>query len=277
MARDFEWDETLYSGSAAFYAIGRLPYPAALAAALQAALALDGSGRLLDVGCGPGSLTLLLAPLFADATGIDADPDMITQAAARAARADCRNVSWHRMRAEELPGALGKFGVITFAQSFHWLDQGVVAAAARGMLTPGGVCVHVHATTHEGSTDGAQLPCPRPPRDRMATLVTDYLGPVRRAGQSFIPAGPPDRGDTAMRDAGFRGPDRIEVAADTVHERTEEQVVASVLSLSSAAPHLFGDRLAAFELDLRRLLRSASPTGRFCEQMRQVTLDIWRP
>ncbi|MGH3828126.1 MAG: class I SAM-dependent methyltransferase [Pseudonocardiaceae bacterium] len=47
---------------------------------LAAALHLDGSGRLLDVGCGPGSLTLPLAPRFGEATGVDADPDMLREA-----------------------------------------------------------------------------------------------------------------------------------------------------------------------------------------------------
>jgi hypothetical protein len=48
------WDSTLYSGAAA---VGRAGYPPALAAKLAAELGLDGSGRLLDAGCGPGSLT----------------------------------------------------------------------------------------------------------------------------------------------------------------------------------------------------------------------------
>jgi trans-aconitate methyltransferase len=49
--------------------------------ALREALELDGAGRLLDIGCGPGSFTLLVAPLFDQAVGIDADADMIAVAA----------------------------------------------------------------------------------------------------------------------------------------------------------------------------------------------------
>jgi hypothetical protein len=53
--------------------------------------------------------------------------------------------------------------------------------------------------------------------------------------------------------------------------------VAATFSLSSAAPHLFGARLPAFEADLRRLLRRTSPVGRFAERTRDIALDIWRP
>ena len=77
--------------------------------------------------------------------------------------------------------------------------------------------------------------------------------------------------------AGYRGPVRIGVAGGRVFERSEDDVVASVYSLSYAAPHLFGERLGAFEAELRALLRSVSPTGVFSERQREVELVIWRP
>jgi SAM-dependent methyltransferase len=273
----WEWDETLYAGSAAFYAAGRRPYPAQVPGALRARLGLDGSGRLLDIGCGPGSLTLLLAPLFERAVGVDADQAMIACAGREAARASIGNVSWRHMRAEALPGTLGSFRVVTFAQSFHWTDKPLVAGLVRQMLIPGGACVLVHATTHQGAEGHDCLPHPRPPRHDIAALVASYLGPVRRAGQGALPAGPPDGEDEAMRVAGFQGPARTQVGGGIVWDRTEDEVVASIFSLSSAAPHLFGDRLRPFEDELRGLLRAASPSGRFCERAREIALDLWRP
>jgi hypothetical protein len=62
-----------HAGSASCYAVGRVDYPIALADALSRELGLDGSGRLLDVACGPGKFTLQMAPLFEQATGVDAD------------------------------------------------------------------------------------------------------------------------------------------------------------------------------------------------------------
>ena len=54
---DWAWDETVFRGTALYYRTGRYPYAPGLADALARHLDLDGRGRLLDVGCGPGSVT----------------------------------------------------------------------------------------------------------------------------------------------------------------------------------------------------------------------------
>jgi len=153
--------------------------------------AWTGHGRLLDVGCGPGSLTLLLAPLFDQAVGLDPDPDM---------------------------------------------------------LEPGGACVLVHATTHQGAPGRDPLANARPPREEITELVHRYLGPVRRAGRRSLSAGTPSGEDDILRAAGFVRSARLEVGGG-----------------------------AAFEADLRDLLRSVSPRGEFSERTQPVALDVWRP
>ncbi|GEK20937.1 class I SAM-dependent methyltransferase [Cellulomonas xylanilytica] len=269
---DWAWDPSLYEGSARHYAVGRMGYPAALADAVRDALGLDGTGRLLDVGCGPGSLTLLLAPLVSSAVGVDADPGMI----AEARRSGAATIAWRQLRAEELPADLGTFRLVTFAQSFHWMDQPRVAREVRPMIEPGGAWVHVFATTHRGAEGHDPLPHPRPPWDRIDELVASYLGPARRAGQGVL-LQPRSGEEDVMRATGYRGPQRLEVVRGEVVERSAEEVVSAVLSLSSSAPHLFGPRLPQFEHDLRELLRSASPTGTFAERARDVGVVIWRP
>lgn len=253
-----------------------MAYPVALGEAIRDALELDGRGRLLDVGCGPGSLTLLLAPYFAEAVGVDADGEMVEVAAARAAEQKSSNVKWRQMRAEELPGELGTFEVVSFAQSFHWMDQELVADRVRGMLAPDGAWVHVGATTHRGIEGEQDLPHPRPPWDAIDELVTRYLGPVRRAGRSVLPTGTRPGEEVVMRSAGYRGPTRVVVGGNEVEQRTVDQVVAAVFSLSGSTPHLLGAELPAFEADLRELLTKASDNGLFSEQRREIEAVIWR-
>ena len=71
------YDPTLYLGSAAHYRYGRPAYSPELEAVLTHRAGLDGNGRLLDAGCGPGVLTIRLAPLFAQAVGLDPDAGML--------------------------------------------------------------------------------------------------------------------------------------------------------------------------------------------------------
>src|SRR5579875_2352205 len=134
----WKWDPSLYAGTARFYSVGRVPYPAELVDVLVAALKLDGTGGFLDVGCGPGSLTLLLAPHFAQASGVDPDAGMLSEAARLAMEMGVSNVTWRQLRAEQLPADLAPVRLVTFAQSFHWMDRRRVASTVRGMLTDDG-------------------------------------------------------------------------------------------------------------------------------------------
>ncbi|GAA2128689.1 class I SAM-dependent methyltransferase [Glycomyces algeriensis] len=272
----WEWDETLFAGSAAHYSVGRMPYPSGLAAAVRDALGLDGTGRLLDVGCGPGSLTLLLAPLFASTVGVDPDAGMLAEAARRAEEAGLADVEWRRLRAEALPDDLGAFKVVAFAQSFHWMDRPLVARRVRDLLEPDGFWIHVGATTHRGA-EVDSLPHPAPPWDRIGELVAAYLGPVRRAGQGYLPGGTAGGEEEVMRGAGYTKVTRIQVDDGRVFDRSVDAVVSAVFSLSSSAPHLFGERLPAFETELRALLDDAAPDGRFSEREVSTGVVIWRP
>jgi hypothetical protein len=168
------------------------------------------------------------------------------------------------MRAEDLPADLPPVDVITFAQSFHWMDRPRVAAAARRALAPGGVLVHVSATTHRGVETGEQ----DPPWDAITELVAAYLGPRRT-----VPGDSAGNEEQIYRSAGFDGPRDIELPGRLVH-RSAEDIVAAVYSLSSSTPYLFGDRLAAFDHDLRALLHRAG--NGFSERARPIVLHLWR-
>ena len=275
MPEGWYWDETLYLGSAPFYVRGRPPYAPSLASELAERLALDGHGRLLDVGCGPGVLSLALARFVAEAVGIDPDPGMLAEAQRRAAEAGVENARWVRARGEDLPAGLGSFRLVTFGQSFHWMDRVRVAPAVFGMLQPGGAFVHVSDVKE--SRDGSRgLPHPEPPYAAIRDLVRRWLGPVPRAGRGLLRHGTPGDEEAVLAAAGFAGPERLVLPAGDLRVLGEDDVVAWVWSLSSSAPHLFGDRRGQFEADLRRVLRGASPTNTFAERPPATEVRVWR-
>ena len=278
MPEGWQWDETLFRGSAAFYARGRLPYAPGMADAIAQTLALDGGGRLLDVGCGPGIIALRLAQLFAEVVGVDADTDMVAEAARRAAELGIANARWLRARAEDLPVRAGAFRVATFGQSFHWMERDRVAAAIFTLLEPGGAFVQVGERDPQRAPNSAdrELPYPQPPSVAIQQLVQRYLGPVRRAGRGLLRHGTDGGEAEVLARAGFDPPEIVFVAGAEYHVRTLDDQVATCLAHSWSAPHLFGERLPAFEADLRAVLAEASPAGLFAIPAADTELRFWR-
>jgi len=71
--------------------------------ALRAGRQLDGA-RILEIGCGDGRLTFVLARTAASVLGIDPDPDAIGRARRRAAAEGVTNVRF-RVAPAQRPGA----------------------------------------------------------------------------------------------------------------------------------------------------------------------------
>src|SRR5438045_8049214 len=114
------YDPMIYRGSARHYARGRPPYSRELVPMLTDEAGLDGSGRLLDVGCGPGILTVELAPSFDEAIGLDPDADMPDDGERRAREAGVDSIRWlQAVAAESTQLGLGPCELDTCGQSFH--------------------------------------------------------------------------------------------------------------------------------------------------------------
>ena len=277
----WQWDSSLFKGASVYYERGRLPYAPGFVETLAKALRLDGGGRLLDVGCGPGIVALALAPHFAEVVGLDPDEDMLAEARRQAARRGIANARWVAGRAEDLPAGLGRFRAVVFANSFHWTDRDRVAATVLEMLEPGGAFVHLSDLKDSA---GQSVPQPLPPSAahpaapyaQIRNLVQEYLEPARRVSRRTLADGTLEREAVVLARAGFESFERHVVPAGQVIERSTDDVVAWVFSMSSSAPHLFGDRLPDFERDLRTLLQGASSDNRFAECLPATEIMTWR-
>lgn len=256
------YDPTIYRGCAAYYSQGRPPYSRALASTLVAEVELDGTGRLLDVGCGPGTITIELADCFERAIGLDPDKDMLAVAAHRAAAAGIDNVEWVQSLAEDIPRLdLGTFRLVTFGQSFHWTDRERVAEAVFDILEPGGALALI-GHTPEGRPQPPGPGYPPIPHDAIKRLIDHYLGSRRRAGQGYA-SKPVDGFQDALARTRFGRPRSIFCPGRADIVQDIDGVLANYWSMSFAAPHLFGDRRGQFEADLRSELAALSPSGLF--------------
>jgi ubiquinone/menaquinone biosynthesis C-methylase UbiE len=103
---------------------------------LQGLVALSGAkagDRALDVACGPGFLTMVLATRVGHAVGFDATDAMLELARAEAARRGIGNVEFESGDAEALPFAEATFDVVTCRAAFHHFarPERVLAEMAR--------------------------------------------------------------------------------------------------------------------------------------------------
>lgn len=258
-----EYDPTQYLGAAPYYLRGRPAYSADLPSILADELDLDGTGQLVDVGSGPGTVGVQLARLFEQATLLEPDPGMLAEARSHAAAAGLSSVNFVRATAEELPElGLSPARVVTFGQSFHRTNRLVVAEAVYELLEPGGSLVLI---SHEPSRPAPPAPAGTSPipHEQIRELITTFLNSQLRSGNRLVADYSVERFEQTLRRTSFGtsrtvfAPGRPDIIRDV------DGVIASCLSMSYAAPHLFGPRLDEFIAALRELLERHSPTGRF--------------
>ena len=257
-------DPLLYRGCAAHYLLGRPPYSGELATVLTRELGLDGHGTLVDVGCGPGVLAVQLASLFDDVIGIEPDPDMLAEAERHALAHGQTGIDWHQACAEDIASlGLPPARLVTFGQSFHWTERELVASAVYDLLTPGGALV---AVTH----DIDARPRPNRPTDppipdiEVQDLIASYLGPGYRASRDTRWEAS-DRYEDALARTRFGHVRTVHAPGRENLTRDVDGVISGYLSMSYAAPHLFGDRLEGFIAAMRSLLDTRTATGRFSD------------
>jgi SAM-dependent methyltransferase len=248
----------LFAGTADYYARYRPGYPAAVLDILRTAFGLDGSGRLLDLGCGTGEVARVLHADFAEIIGVDLSPEMIAEARRQAERAGIANASWICLPAEEISERLGRFRLVTLGNAFHWMRQDEVLDKAYDLIEPGG---GIALMGNPGGIWHGDEPWERAIRE----VIVRWLGPMRRnrAGTVTLEDGAEKKSLARSRFVDVTiGEHRWERPVDV------ETILGEQYSTSYASRALLGENADAFEADARRSLLALEPSGRFVQRLR---------
>jgi SAM-dependent methyltransferase len=250
-----------FAATAAFYP-HRAPYAPAALDFIARTFGLDGAARVLDLGCGPGTLTVPLAHFAGDVVGLDPEPEMIAQARAQATESGRSNVRWVIARAETLPADLGCFRLVTLGQSFHWMDRDLVLRRLADVVEPGGGLALVN-------------PGPQRPQESWEPaadeVILRFLGP-RRLDPARHPE--PQHEPALSRSAAFSR--FTSHMFSTEFTRDLAGVLGAVYSLSYASKPRFGAQAAAFEAALSEALLALNPSGRFHERVDTEVIVAFR-
>lgn len=252
--------ERKYEDAARYYLRYRPPYPPMLVKVLQNAFRLDGTGRMLDLGCGPGSVAIPLSHLFDQIVAMDPEPNMLEEGRALARRAEVENIDWLCGSSEDLSSAVGQFRLVTMGESFHWMDRTRTLEALYDLVCVGGGVAIV----------GRGTPLPLPPmtpwRAAVCRIVRRHLG-ERPLPWDQEPPPWDERHQAYLKRSRFVG--LIEHQELFEVKWTVKSIIGNLYSMSFYSRKALGDRAAAFERNLRNELLALEPSGVFRGESQQ--------
>lgn len=258
--------ESPFAGTAAYYARHRAPYAAEALDHVVASFGLTDKDRLLDLGCGPGTLAIPLSRSVAEVAAVDPDAGMIAEGRRLAGLEGRGNVRWLTMRAEDVSSEAGPFRAATIGQAFHWMDRNAVLAKLEGLIADGGGLALVNPGRRRPQESW---------EDAARAIVEIYLGPPVRHPKSNPQE--PEHEPALRRSTAFSYFTTREFPGAIT--RDIPSILGFIYSVSQTARARFGDRAEAFEADLTERLLRLNPTGIFEERIETevlITMKISR-
>ncbi|NUW39216.1 class I SAM-dependent methyltransferase [Nonomuraea rhodomycinica] len=243
--------EDLFGGAAPYYARYRPAYGDAAIDHLAEAFGAD--SRVLDLGCGPGTIAIPLANRVRAVLAVDPAEEMLAEG--RRLAEGVPAITWLRGDSATLR-ALPPFDHVVMGRSFHWMDRGAVLAELDELLPPGGAVALLGPAAQPGEP---WQPDAQPWQAVERRVCADFGLDMDAAATCFHATGQPHRAVLAA--SPFR---RLE--SRTFRRRLVWDVdglVGLQLSYSYSSPAALGDRLGAFVAAFRAALLAADPAGRW--------------
>jgi ubiquinone/menaquinone biosynthesis C-methylase UbiE len=135
-----------FRDNAAHYLAGRPAYSPQLIRRVAESLRLDGTQRLLDLGCGPGQLAVAFSSWVSTGLALDPEAQMLRIASDLGA-AIAPNIEYRLGSSYDLSPDWGRFRLAVIGRAFHWMDRADTLARLDHLIEPNGAVVLL-ATSH---------------------------------------------------------------------------------------------------------------------------------
>jgi SAM-dependent methyltransferase len=249
-----------FHDAAPHYLIGRPAYSPALIRRVAQRMGLNGTQRLLDLGCGPGQLSLAFASWVASAVAIDPEPAML-EVAAQLGAGIAPNIEYRQGSSYDLSPETGAFHLAVIGRAFHWMDRADTLARLDAILAERGAVALFNTT----QLDDPQRPWAAQYRNLLDSYASaDPTRTLRRSAEWE------SHTDVLARSA-F---DAIEHISVIEYRRVSAaQLKARPLSMSSLARERLGERLDRLLAEIDAIVAAHGSDGWLVERIEStVTL-----
>ncbi|MBW4426497.1 MAG: class I SAM-dependent methyltransferase [Nostoc desertorum CM1-VF14] len=263
------YDPTLFEGAAQVYAEYRTKYPPEVFEKLVEIFHLNGQGRLLDLGTGPGLIAIPLRTKFEEVIAIDPDPEMLKEAQQQAAAKEANNITWLELGAELINPSLGVFKLATIGRAFHWMEREVVLERLYELLTDDGGLALLNTGDNPWESS-------LPWKQAVIGVVKKWLGEERRTGQRGQgirkPVDPPH--EVVIANSKFARQEFYKVPFEK--SWTVSSYLGYLYTTAFSLKIFYGDKAEEFEADIKEALLAVEPSGHFTEELTATIQVVWK-
>jgi SAM-dependent methyltransferase len=248
-----------FHNAAPHYLSGRPAYSPALIRRVAQRAGFDGTQRLLDLGCGPGQLSLAFASWVASAVAIDPEPAML-EVASQLGAGIAPNIEYRQGSSYDLAPEFGTFDLAVIGRAFHWMDRVDTLARLDAILSERGA-VALFSTTH--------LDDPLRPWAAQYRELIDRYANSDPAREMRLSSGWESHTDVLARSA-FAAIERISVIE--YRRVSAEQLKARPLSMSSLARERLGERLDTLLAEIDAIVAAHASDGWLIERVESTAV-----
>lgn len=263
------YDPTLFEGAAEVYAEYRTKYPAAVFDKLTEIFNLNGQGRLLDLGTGPGLIAIPLSTKFQEVVAIDPDPEMLKEAQRQAATVGANNITWLEQGAELINPSLGVFKLATIGRAFHWMERELLLERLYELLADDGAVALLNTGDNPWISS-------LPWKQAAIKVVKKWLGEERRTGQrgqgTRKLVDPPH--EVVIANSKFARQELYEVPFEK--SWTVSSYLGYLYTTAFSLKIFYGDKAEEFEADIKEALLAVEPSGHFTEELTATIQVVWK-